>query len=160
MAMFEMKHGAVMDMLTNGELGEALTLHQKNWFKEMARGVKHMNTPAVIGTPSGGSITLPSPGETIGPRSGYTWAIQSLSVFGLATNDVIQIYNSVANPANFKAQVTQTTPFLYFGDKGLILKDNETLILSGTTAATGQIVFNASYVECPTVDIWKIISNS
>lgn len=158
MAKYTFKANSEFETLTHDELKGALDVHNKNWFREMARGVKHMRTPAYIATPAGGSVTIGTV-EPIGPNAGFLWAVQRLSVFGLTTNDTIQIYRGEAQPANFIANLTAAVPFIFFGDKGLVIKDSENLVISGTTASTGQIVVTGEYVECASVDSWKLISN-
>ncbi len=163
MPIVEMKPGAKFNFLDHKELTSALDTHTASWFREMARGLKHMQLPVQLGTVVSQNATIPGVGgEAVGPRPGFVWAIQRLSITGLATNDVIGIYRNTADPMNYLGQLTSTTTTVYPGDKGLLLKDGDRLVLQniGNLAATGQLVVTGEFIECAEIDIWKIIGGS
>lgn len=159
----EFKPGAKFNFLDHHELGAALNNHTASWFKEMARGLKHMQLPVQLGSVSSNNVAIPAVGgEAVGPRPGFIWAVQRLSVTGLSTNDVLGVYRNSADPMNFVGTVTAATPYTLFGDKGFLLKDGDRLVFAniGNLTATGQIVITGEFIECAEIDIWKLIGGS
>lgn len=163
MPIVEMKQGAKFNFLDHDELKSALSNHTASWFREMARGLKHMVLPAQLGTVVSTAVAIPSLGnQPVGPQPGFVWAIQRLSVTGLATNDVLGIYRNTVDPMNYLGQLTSTATTLYPGDKGMLLKDGDRLVLGniGALSATGQIVVTGEFIECAEIDIWKLIGGN
>lgn len=159
MAKFTFKANSEFETLTHEEMQDALTINQRNWFREMARGVKHMQVPPTIGTPATGTLTLPTVGgEPIGPNPGFVWAVQRLSAAGLRSTDVLSVYRNNVDPQNFVGNLTATSPMLLFGDKGFLLKDGDTLAFNGTSLSATQVIVTGELVECATIDIWKILN--
>lgn len=159
----EFKPGAKFNFLDHHELGTALSNHTASWFKEMARGLKHMVLPAQLGTVASSAISIPALGtQPVGPQPGFVWAIQRLSIVGLSTNDVVGIYRNTADPMNYLGQLTATSPSVYPGDKGMLLKDGDRLVFAniGSLSATGQLVVTGEFIECAEIDIWKLIGGS
>ena len=83
-----------------------------------------------------------------GPNTGFFWAVQRVSVYGLGSSDVLQLFkgNSGADVAgqNFRQQwngangVGQTW---HPGGKGWLLMPDQSVVLSGTlTAATSYFM--------------------
>lgn len=147
-----------MDMLNKAELYEQLNKTQEAWFAERARGVKPMNLPVTIATIASGSVTLPPSGPTrLGPKQGFTWIVKRLSVTGLATNDVLNVYVNSATAMGFVDTITATKPAIY-PEEGLMLEGGEYLIVSGSSlSATGDLAVTGQIVETPTVDVWKVL---
>jgi hypothetical protein len=163
MPMYEFKNGAKFESLNRDELHGALSANTASWFKEMSRGLKHMIMPPMIATPANSAVVFPPVGgEEVGPNPGFVWAIQRLSVSGLASGDVVGIYRNNGTSFNFVAQLTQANPFVYFGDKGFILRDSDNLYLAniGTLSATAALTVTGEFIECAEIDIWKIIGGN
>lgn len=167
MAIVEMKPGAKFDFLDHGQLTSALSNHTASWFREMARGLKHMQLPVQLGTVGDTAVAIPAAGgEAVGPRPGFVWAVQRIGVQGLVStggvNDVLGIYRNSVDPMNYVAQVDASSPFVLFGDKGFILKEGDRLVFAniGALETTSQIVVTGEFIECAEIDIWKLIGGS
>lgn len=164
MPIVEMKQGAKFNFLDQGELKSALSDHTASWFREMARGLKHMLLPVQLGAVGDAAVSIPAAGgEAVGPRPGFAWAVQRIAVQGLVTaggvSDVIGIYRNTADPMNYVAQVDASSPFIHFGGRGFILKEGDRLVFAniGTLETTSQIVVTGEFIECAEIDIWKLI---
>lgn len=161
MAKFTFKANSEFETLTHDEMAGALSNHQRNWFMEMARGLKHMQTIPMIGTPATGTLTLPTlGGDPIGPNPGFVWAVQRLSANGLRSTDVLSVYRNSVDPQNFIGQLTATAPMTLFGDKGFLLKDGDSLVFNGTSLSATNVVVTGEVIECATIDIWKLIGGN
>lgn len=159
MAIVEMRAGAKWDLLDQGQLTSALSNHTASWFREMARGLKHMQIPAQIGTIADTAVSIPSPGgEAVGPQPGFVWAIQRLSAQGLGTGDVLGVYRNSVDPMNYVCELTDTLPYLIL-NKSFLLKDGDRLVFAniGALAGTGNVVVTGEFIECSQIDIWKLI---
>lgn len=162
MAKFSFKANSEFETLTNEELHDTLNMTQRNFFREMARGLKHMQLQPQIGTVSGGNVTLPTigSGANNGPQPGFVWAIQRLSAYGLRTNDILNVYRNTVDPQNFVGVLTNTSPMAVYGDKGFLLKDGDRLVFDGSALAATSVVVSGEFIECATIDIWKIIGGN
>lgn len=158
MAKYRINANAEIDLLSQHELSQALDRQTRDWFQEEARGFSTARF-ASISTVSNSAVTFPpTGGDTIGPDQGFAWAVQRLSVKGLKTNDELLVYRNAISDLNYIDTVTATTPRLSFGSKGLILRGEEKLILTGSSlAATGDIVINGESIEVPELDIYKVL---
>jgi hypothetical protein len=95
--------------------------------------------------PVAGTVTLTN-AEIWGPKTGYFWAIQRLTVAGLVTTDAVQVYKAgIASPVGATPgnQVTQAaiTNAVAFnpGRTDLILQPGDFLIINGTGLSSTSI---------------------
>lgn len=75
---------------------------------------------------------------TVTPKHGFTWAVQRVTVAGIAASpDVVSVYRGASAadvvPQNFLNVLTAAAPTWHPGGKGLLLKPSQTLILAGGT---------------------------
>jgi hypothetical protein len=147
-----LKAGAVADTLTQDEHKANLDQQTVSWFQERARGVSTARFDAT-GAPAGGSVTLPGPGEAIGPDRGFAWTVQRITADGLAAGDVLTVWRG-----SFRlGQVTMATN-LSFGSKGCILRGGERLTITGTgLTAPGDVSVNGEALEVPEADLYKVV---
>jgi hypothetical protein len=92
-----------------------------------------------------GTVTLTN-AETWGPKTGYFWAIQRLTVAGLVTTDAVQVYKAgIASPIGAVPgnQVTQAaiTNAIAFnpGRTDLILQPGDFLVINGTGLSSASV---------------------
>jgi hypothetical protein len=95
-----------------------------------------------------GTVTLTN-AETWGPKTGYFWAIQRITVAGLVTTDAVQVFKAgIASPVGAtpgnqvtQAAITNAVPFNP-GRTDLILQPGDFLVINGTgltsTSITGS----------------------
>lgn len=87
MAEFRLSAGATVDLLTKGEVADALHQQHVDSQIERARGVKWMRLPVLAGILTGTYPTTTShlggPGQC-GPNPGYVWALRRVSATGLS----------------------------------------------------------------------------
>lgn len=150
--------GSSVDLLNRRELADELDKQTADWFQERARGL----TTALfstVGTISAGSVLLPSSSEQpIGPRQGFAWSVQRISVQGIGGTDTIKIYKGTQNDARFIDQLTVTKPAIYPGSKGLVLRAGDTLIFSGASLSlTADVSVNGETIELPELDLYKVL---
>jgi hypothetical protein len=156
---FKINAGAEFDTLTKSELDDGLKSFHTSWFQEMARGLKPMRFPAVLAPIAGGKIAAPAAGVgDLGPNPGFAWALQRITVFGLASGDTVQIFRNSSDGQNFIGQVSFATPWFHVGSAGFILKDGEQLAFSAAgLTATGNLIINGEFTEAPESMIWKLL---
>lgn len=82
-----------------------------------------------------------------GPNTGYAWAIQRLTVAGLAGADSMLVYRGYSGAADIQPQnvvgppLTPAAPNMFPGKSGLILMPDQSLVFGGTlTGATTYTV--------------------
>jgi hypothetical protein len=92
-----------------------------------------------------GTVTLTN-AETWGPKTGYFWAIQRVTVAGLVTTDAVQVFKAgIASPVGATPgnQVTQAaisnTVAFNPGRTDLILQPGDFLIINGTGLTSASI---------------------
>lgn len=158
MAKVRIQAGAELDVLNKGELDAGMAGANDAWFRERAAGLKYMRLPVLAATPSGGVVQLGGIGG-YGPASGFIWAIQRLSVSGLATADVLNVFRNTVDPQNFIGQLGAGAAATFTaGSKGFILLPDETLVISGSSlTATVPIIVNGEAVEVPSTQVWKVL---
>lgn len=83
-----------------------------------------------------------------GPNTGYAWAIQRLTVAGLAGTDSMLIYRGYSGAADIQPQniagppLTAAAPTINPGKSGLVLMPEQSLVFAGTL--TGASVYTVS----------------
>src|ERR1700684_1061033 len=103
MAKSQFRNGAEIETLTSGEMNGLLDNYQRNWFLEMARGLKPMRISPMSGTVANDAIALPATGSgqnAQGPAAGFVWAVRRITVSGLATGDTVQVYRNTTDGYN------------------------------------------------------------
>lgn len=153
----QLKAGSRVETLNQAELEDALSKSTTAYFQEQARGF----TTARFGdveTPATGAVTVPKTDATVfGPDQGFAWAVQRVTAFGLATNDVLTVYRNDASALNVIGYITATSP-LKPGSKGCILRGGEKLVVVGASlGATGDVAVNGEALQCSELDIYKIL---
>lgn len=150
---------AEIDLLNKDEL--AAELHKaSDWEREAAFGLRHMALPNMSGTVAGGSVLIggSQPDQPIiGPRSGWCWKVERISVYGIAgTTDFLELFKG--DPVG-GLYVTTIGSGAYHPGKGLILKGGDYVSLSGAgLASTGTLTVTGEVTQAPAPMIWKLIS--
>lgn len=157
MANFKMNAGLNFETTTPKEVAGMLGDSQQSWFAEMARGHKHFRL-AISGAVTGGVTDIRDATQG-GPNTGFVWAIQRLSVDGLAAGDTLKVYRFPAGPNTFIGLLTAASPELHVGSKGIVLHGGEDLEITGTGLTTLQptLTVNGEALEVPEFMIWKIL---
>jgi hypothetical protein len=157
MAKFKLNANSTVDMLTPQEHLQNLDKQTKDWFQEQARGftIERFESTATVANTA---ITFPpSGGSTIGPKTGYAWKVTRISLSGLATDDVVQVFRNSTDPQNFVDQLSLTRPAVY-PKSGLILRGGETLVAtSASMGASGDLTLTGEVTECSELDLYKIL---
>lgn len=157
MAKFKLNANSTVDMLTKDELRGELNTTVREFYEERARGLSIARDSSTV-TVADTGLTFPATGKTIGPKPGFAWALQRLSVFNLASNDTLLVYRNSANPDNFLFQVTFANPTYHPGSKGCILRGPDKIIVTGASlTATGDVTINVEALECADLDLYKLI---
>lgn len=98
---------------------------------------------------AGAAFTL----QGAGPGTGYAWAVQRVTVAGLAAADVASLYrgpgtSSAQTADNLLTTVTGASPTWHPGRTGLILQEGERVTAAGTgLTATGQITLTGEVIQ-------------
>lgn len=156
MAKTKLNANQTIDTLTQDELYETLTKQTVSFFQEMARGFTTARFDT-NGVPVGDedTVTLPPTSQRpIGPQDGFAWTVKRVSVYGLATGDIVNLYRNSADPGNFIDQLTDTSPVVKF-DKSFILRGGESLIAVGTGLTATEVYLNGEAVETSELDLYK-----
>jgi hypothetical protein len=88
----------------------------------------------------------------LGPRDGYAWAVQRLTVGGLSSGDLVSIYKgpgiSVAIDPTLLVQVlTNTTPTWIPGRTGLMLFPGDTIVVNGTGLQATTVTLSGDVIQ-------------
>lgn len=87
-----------------------------------------------------------------GPNTGYAWAVQRLTVAGLATTDSATVYRGYSTadavPQNIVAPpLVPSAPTYNPGKTGLILMGDQSLVFGGTLTAGTLYVVSADVIQ-------------
>jgi hypothetical protein len=161
MGKVELRAGATLDLLNQGELRDALSDARAQEFERL-RGIKKIRLPLVSGTPANSAVAFG--GHTGGgllamPQSGFKWAIVHLVINGMTASssapDVINI--QLQGQTIWQLNGNQFAQIFPVG--AVVLDQGETLNYKsvGTFAATGTITATGSAWEVPGELIGKLI---
>jgi hypothetical protein len=87
-----------------------------------------------------------------GPETGFAWAVQRITVAGLATADVVSLYRGPGVAAaqttdNLLTIVTGTAPTWHPGRTGLILQEGERVTIAGTGLTATQVTLTGEVIQ-------------
>lgn len=88
-----------------------------------------------------------------GPPTGFAWAVQRITVAGLAAADIVSLYRAVASTSaqtadNLLTIVTGAAPTWHPGRTGLILQDGERITAAGSgLTASGQVTLTGEVIQ-------------
>jgi hypothetical protein len=158
MPKYKLSAGSTVDILNKEELADQLDVYTRNWYQEKARGMTTAGFETV-GTISAGTISLPSNLEKpIGPHPGFAWALQRVSVQGIAGSDSIKIYKNAVNDIRFLAQMTAGAPTYSPGASDIILRGGDHLLFTGASLSLmGDVSINGEAIEVPELDLYKLL---
>jgi hypothetical protein len=100
----------------------------------------------------GGAITIVSHERDLGPRDGYAWAIQRLTVGGLASGDLVSLYkgpgiSQIIDPTMLVQVLTNTTPTWVPGRTGLMLFPGDTILVNGTGLQATAVTLSGEVIQ-------------
>jgi hypothetical protein len=103
---------------------------------------------AVVST----AVTILSHESDLGPRTGYAWAIQRLTVGGLSSGDLVSVYKGppvsvTADPTMLVQVLTNTTPTWVPGRTGLILFPGDTIVVTGTGLQATTVTLSGEVIQ-------------
>lgn len=109
--------------------------------------------PPVGGAPAAGALLLT--GAQCGPADGLCWAVQRITVGGLATADTMLIYKGPQPTLAMLPQImnqigvplTGASPSYHAGGKGIVMNDSEVLAVYGTGLTSLNAVLTADVIE-------------
>ena len=136
-----------------GDLTAELRDSKTRW-QTMAANCWPVSIPSQGAIPATGNLTITN-ADLLGPKTGYAWLIQRVTVGGLvggATPDTVSIYRGKSTadlqPQNLLNVVTGNAPTWHPGARGMILREGESLIASGTSlAATGLVAMSTDVIQ-------------
>lgn len=157
MARFTIRNQGEIDLLTQKELDTTLDRVARDMQQEAARGVTTARFSAIVAV-ANSAVSIPATDQQrIGPEQGLAWAVQRVTAANLGTNDQLLVYRNSPVALNLIGVITATAP-LKPGSKGLVLRGDERLVLTGASlSATGDIVVNGEAIELPELDIYKLL---
>jgi hypothetical protein len=156
--------GAEIDFLNKDELHDSLGQAMAPiyaWMNEMNRGVAAMRFSGVGVIATGGSFAIgdPSaPGDRIGPRTGYAWAVTRLTIAGLTNTDTVKLYLNGQSNSQLIHSWTAGTAAL-FGGKNLIITGEDAIVVAATGLADAvgtQVELLGAALEVPQNQLWKL----
>jgi hypothetical protein len=161
MAKVKLEIGAELDLLAPKDLRAELDQSAAGWFRELARGLKVIRFPQPLtATVSGGAVTIGAEqpdAPPLGPRQGFVWMIQRISVWGDQSTDDILLYRGSDSANQFIARISLATGIFTPGSKALLLHPGEQLLFTGTGLTSTSITVNGEAIEAPGPMIWKLL---
>lgn len=108
--------------------------------------------PHQVTVDGSGNATILNHENDLGPASGYVWAVQRLTVAGLASGDTISFYKAPGSSAGIQAttfinSVTSTAPMWSPGRTGLILFNGDTVIAAGTSLTATTVTLTGEIIQ-------------
>jgi hypothetical protein len=168
MAKVKLELGAEFDLLNKDELTHALT-GQSAWQRAAAEGMRHIDIPLLQGTPSGGALTLGAqaiPAQWCGPRSGFVWRLERITVSGLTPGDTLTLYKDALPVADITAptgdlveQAAATsftagaTASAYLTGATYLTGFDVTTAAAGSGSPAGTVTVQGMTYAAPTYDI-------
>jgi hypothetical protein len=139
-----------------------LSLHVGRLVQEMAAARIRAERMSAIGfvpmitlsvAVSGGQALLA--GNEAGPRTGYGWAVQRMTIAGLAGTDTMTLYKGpVPTPLNLPQPqnlvgnpLTVAAPNFHPGGKGLLLQHGDFLSAFGTGLTAAAVTLSADVIQ-------------
>lgn len=162
---FKIQAGAELDLLTKGEMSEALETFRQAWVTEIARGDRYRRFSGQAAI-SAGSFTIGGPDggpdrADFGPRDGYVWSVKRLAVaLGDGTPldptmENLAIYINEVSPANLVHPVF--VDYQPFGSDELVLYPGDELVIAGSSlSSTGYLTVTGQAREIPMQLAWRL----
>lgn len=155
MAKFKIQAGADIELLTQGELKDAL-----NAVRVPYQAMTMMRLQVINGSAAAGALNLGGDANPVHtPDTGYVWALRHLVIAGLtrgATPDIVQIFRAQLPVWELNGnQYAQT-----FGRGEIMVNQGETLSYRsvGTFSATGQITIHGMAWQVPAQYAAELVS--
>lgn len=158
MTQVKIQAGATFETTSPKEVAELTKAAYSDSFQEMARGVKPMRFEAT-GTVATAAVTIPQAqgGQLgLGPSQGFVWRVDRVSVYGLASGDVLQVHRTVADGTAFIGNIPASTGYLDVPEAPLLYGGEFLVVVGSSLTATGQLILNGEGVEVPSFMLWKI----
>lgn len=122
---------------------------EREWREQLAAAIAPIDVPA-IGAFTSGPYLQP----TWGPKDGYLWMLQRITVAGLGSSDIMAVYRGMSvidavGPQNAMHSWLGSNGAIQIynpGRTGWMLKPRQTLILTGTLSA-GPYTINADVIQ-------------
>jgi hypothetical protein len=171
--------GAQLDFVSPGELDRSLdrAMAQARAAEQLAlAGIKHRKLPVLSGYAVAGALDIGGDnnfvqvagpltgtpawnGQPIGPTGGNAWMAKRLAVTGLASGDVVQLFQPGGHSQDIVWQFTSAAPVNTFGRGEVVLYAGETLRLVnfGAFTSTAQIRLSGELYQAPAEMIGKLI---
>ena len=132
--------------------------HRYTLEQRAAEAIRVVPLPSQESAPATGTLLLANAGNILGPNTGYAWAVQSLSVAGLATGDTASLYIGPAvaatvQPNNFVQQFTPSAPSWQPGRTGLVLNPGDTLVLAGSSLTSTLVTLTGRVII---MELWLL----
>jgi hypothetical protein len=99
-----------------------------------------------------GAVTILSHETDLGPRTGYAWAIQRITIGGLGADDVVSLYKGppvavAADPTNLMMVATAAAPTWSPGRTGAMLFPGDTIIAAGTGLSASSVTLTGEVIQ-------------
>lgn len=99
-----------------------------------------------------GAVTFLSHESDLGPRTGYAWAVQRLSVGGLASGDLVTVYKGpptalTADPTMQAQVLTNTVPTWHPGRTGFLLFPGDTIVVVGASLQATAVAISGEVIQ-------------
>jgi hypothetical protein len=154
-----------IDLLTSGELKEAIGHRLDSYVRDWVRGIKVIRLPVTYGeTDSGGNIL---PVVIPGPESGYVWDVRRITVtgpgiYGGAGGVFVNLYrgNTAADnvDTNLLANLTGQSGATIFPKLSVTLFPGEGLVISGGNGGDSDPFYVTGQVtEVPAEMVGKLV---
>lgn len=156
---FKINAGAEIDVITKGEMDDALKNFGTSWVQELARGDRYRDIRGA-GTITATAVSIGGDRDDVnlGPSQGYVWSVKRLAVIASTVDDVAKLTlfkNDNAPSSTVKPILLTYNTFdanelvLYPGDK-LLVESSAALGGSGNITITGQVR------ELPVALAWRL----
>lgn len=152
--------GSEVDAGLEIQAGLTLALGRMNTSLERAEAYSQRMAAAVMYLPilaqtqavSGGAVLFASKEHDLGPPDGYVWAVQRVTVAGLAGSDICSVYKGPPlaqsiDPTRLANLVTAGAPTWNPGRTGMILYPGDSILISGSALTATNVAVSGEVIQ-------------
>lgn len=137
--------------LALGKMNDSLA-RAEQYSARLQAAVMYLPILAQTQAVAGGAVLFASKEHDLGPPDGYVWAVQRITVAGLAGSDICSIYKGPPlaqsiDPTRLANLVTATAPTWNPGRTGMVLYPGDSILVSGSALTATSVAVSGEVIQ-------------